>query len=802
MKNLFLYGLPLLCVSLLSSFSFGQYMINGGFEQWDDDDDNDGNPDDYWNYSLEYAVEWHNLVNTCDVNHSLAPFVAGSPHSGVGFARFVAPENSGLNEYCYGKTLPLTAGNTYVVSFWVRKDFSSDRDVPVGCIISPTIPTITTGPFTSSHTPQITITPTSTQYVQASFCFTPQTSGTHYVTFGPWVAFGGSEVVGILLDDVKVDDLPQGSALPVANLSIPQNSYCEGASITVDGSSTTDETGYVWEIYRLVNSSGEQLLYTSGQQNGQAGTFDVTAQITPEVGECYRVYLKATGACQDETSVDFCIVDPDFEFIHDGEPVCEGEQVDLEVTGENTWTYSWYTGTNTNGTPFLSGVGLDAATVFPAVGNASYTVKVTTPEGCTHTETYTFTVHSQNNIAPWMNGINGSGDYTIYVNQGNTVSFTSNLYNDNNNEVMLVSQTNTIPSSFSYTLPTTSGGVMSFSWATNSSTPLGTHTFKVIANDQNSCHPETGEFTFNIIVVCDYCPICLTYNDRLPNDNPLPGETRTADCIKAGVSGPVETGTASVLFQAGNTIELGNDFTGGPGFEGIVNAGTCVSDCEWCCDDFEGFTVDLPIPNVFTPNGDGVNDYWFVADEDHPFCAFGAQGFSLFIMNQWGNIVHKAEEYGGCCSFQAPSPSNPINYSSVNWDGNNLSGVPVTENAYYFYIVTFFGCGQEVTYDGNIYLIRGGKKNAEPFPVDEESGTEEIEMSISPNPTRDIVNFNGLGDKTWSMVLIDSRGNKVLTDELDSNRQQIDVSILPPATYHVILSSGEDVFFDKLMVVK
>jgi gliding motility-associated-like protein len=65
---------------------------------------------------------------------------------------------------------------------------------------------------------------------------------------------------------------------------------------------------------------------------------------------------------------------------------------------------------------------------------------------------------------------------------------------------------------------------------------------------------------------------------------------------------------------------------------------------------------DLDVPNVFTPNADGYNDF-FTID------ANGISKFSIVIYNRWGSVVFKSED---------------INNS---WDGNNVT------DGTYFYII-------------------------------------------------------------------------------------------------------------------
>lgn len=75
----------------------------------------------------------------------------------------------------------------------------------------------------------------------------------------------------------------------------------------------------------------------------------------------------------------------------------------------------------------------------------------------------------------------------------------------------------------------------------------------------------------------------------------------------------------------------------------------------------------LDIPNGFSPNGDGTNDY-FVIDGigEYP-------GNILFIYNRWGNLVYKKKEYNN------------------DWDGrSNVNGVMFGEelpNGTYYYIL-------------------------------------------------------------------------------------------------------------------
>jgi len=74
---------------------------------------------DNYDFSINYALGWQNLNNTCDFAHpstSLSGSPSHAPRTGNGNARFGFPLN-GMQEYFYGKTNNLTAGEMYTVSF-------------------------------------------------------------------------------------------------------------------------------------------------------------------------------------------------------------------------------------------------------------------------------------------------------------------------------------------------------------------------------------------------------------------------------------------------------------------------------------------------------------------------------------------------------------------------------------------------------------------------------------------------------------------------------------------------------------
>jgi gliding motility-associated-like protein len=84
----------------------------------------------------------------------------------------------------------------------------------------------------------------------------------------------------------------------------------------------------------------------------------------------------------------------------------------------------------------------------------------------------------------------------------------------------------------------------------------------------------------------------------------------------------------------------------------------------------------LDIPNVFTPNGDGLNDRWQV-----PYN--GPERYKLAVVDRWGYAVHTAN-----------SPNQP-------WDGRLPNGENAADGVYYF--VLEIG---ENLYKGSVTLVR------------------------------------------------------------------------------------------------
>lgn len=90
------------------------------------------------------------------------------------------------------------------------------------------------------------------------------------------------------------------------------------------------------------------------------------------------------------------------------------------------------------------------------------------------------------------------------------------------------------------------------------------------------------------------------------------------------------------------------------------------------------------IPNVFSPNGDGTNDYFF----PRSMLSRGLTTFKMDIFNRWGQQV-----------FATDSPEGR------GWDGK-FNDVPQPEGVFIYRIEATFKDGQNEKHTGNVTLIR------------------------------------------------------------------------------------------------
>ena len=116
--------------------------------------------------------------------------------------------------------------------------------------------------------------------------------------------------------------------------------------------------------------------------------------------------------------------------------------------------------------------------------------------------------------------------------------------------------------------------------------------------------------------------------------------------------------------------------------------------------------VKLKIPNIFTPNGDGINDF-FIIDND-PSVDYdneeneedNSRGFEhesynplsdyylrteLTIFNRWGRIVYKSSDYKN------------------DWDGGKLP------DGTYFYVLECVGEQSNHRYQGSVTIFGSGR---------------------------------------------------------------------------------------------
>jgi gliding motility-associated-like protein len=87
---------------------------------------------------------------------------------------------------------------------------------------------------------------------------------------------------------------------------------------------------------------------------------------------------------------------------------------------------------------------------------------------------------------------------------------------------------------------------------------------------------------------------------------------------------------------------------------------------------------DIEVPNVFTPNGDNVNDFFIVDGLTNQW--------DMHIYDRWGNLVFVTDRA-----------------EDIGWDGHNILGIEAI-NGVYFYILEQNSSNQ--SYTGSVSLFR------------------------------------------------------------------------------------------------
>lgn len=110
-----------------------------------------------------------------------------------------------------------------------------------------------------------------------------------------------------------------------------------------------------------------------------------------------------------------------------------------------------------------------------------------------------------------------------------------------------------------------------------------------------------------------------------------------------------------------------------------------IKDSKGCFDSYS-VTIhvdgDFMVPNVITPNGDGINDYLSLDYDilDH---------FDIHVVNRWGNLIYSASNQKG----------------AKFWDGKTTSGTVCNDGVYFYILNVVLKGGQPLKKEGFIELL-------------------------------------------------------------------------------------------------
>lgn len=456
------------------------------------------------------------------------------------------------------------------------------------------------------------------------------------------------------------------TVIPVPTVAVTPSSLalCNGQSATLSAASNTVGS-YTWSTGAntssiSVNTAGVRTVSVSNQCGSASASSTVTVGGSPAI------------AITPSPSV-----------------ICSGQTSTLTITG-SVGSYSWSTGATSNSIT-VNNTGAYSATVSNSCGSAAASVSISAGAGPTvainpasltlcNGQSGTLTATSNASNYSWDNfattntiSVNTPGIRTVTVtNQCGSATASATVTTDQTPSLTITATSTLVCPNEGATL-TVSGGSMPYDWSHTSSIGSvvsgGAGTYSV--SSTNACGTGTASITigqYNINVsfaanpVSGNSPLVVTFTNTSTNPNSYSWFFGNGNSSTAQNPGPQtynDPGTYTVVLVGQN----GNC----QGYDTLIV--TVLPDNPY-----------LIVPNVFTPNGDHVNDIFHVS-------ALNIREFHCTVYDRWGIEMFAWDDI------------------KAGWDGT-VSGKSASDGTYFYIIRAKDILDKEITEKGPVLLVR------------------------------------------------------------------------------------------------
>lgn len=288
---------------------------------------------------------------------------------------------------------------------------------------------------------------------------------------------------------------------------------------------------------------------------------------------------------------------------------------------------------------------------------------------------------------------------------------------------------------------------------------------------------------------------CIQYK-QYENTSDLTALTHTSDYIRAGFDAGIigTSGNVTVLTGQNVTFKAGNQIILEPGFS-VQSGAVFNASIEDCNSSASTGGINVPfLPNVFTPNGDGINDNYCIN-------VTGANQYHIQVFDSWG--VLRFDYLDFIYSSWACLWDGRCNQGYPNCSSNNVP------NGTYYYIITLYNCTGSIEYNG--YIAIYGAKNMEVVSTNNPVSTNNSifqnnssDISIFPNPNSGkfqiLLTTNNSLKRIHQITIFDIRGSKVWETLNTSNQLfEIDISSQPKGIYFVKIENEQGIKVEKII---